>query len=157
MTWIRYETGEPPAPALRLSDARGNLFDSSTLYGHANQVIFFAHAASCSACWQTIQRFSKLAERFQALECELIAVLPQEELRSADAALNIRLLYDADGGARQKYNQLVEFDIHDKLLLCILDRYGAPSAAWIGDEADEPDLHERALQRLEYISIQCPE
>jgi hypothetical protein len=36
-------------------------------------------------------------------------------------------------------------------------RYGAPSAAWIGGEADEPDLHERALQRLDYISIQCPE
>lgn len=157
MTWIRYETGEPSAPALRLTDARGDLFDSHALNGVANQVVFFVHASSCSACWQAIQRFSELAGRFQALDCELIAVLPQSELPSASAALNLRLLLDPAGSARRKYNQLVEFDIQDKLLLCILDRYGAPSAAWVGEESDEADLHERALQRLEYISIQCPE
>lgn len=157
MTWIRYETNEPSAPVLRLTDASGYFFDSSTLNGIANQIIFFAHASSCPACWQAIRRFSELASRFRALDCEIIVVLPQSESPPAGAPPNLHLLLDPIGGARQEYNQLIEFDIQDKLLLCILDRYGAPSAAWVGDEADEPDLHNRALQRLDYISIQCPE
>jgi hypothetical protein len=42
-------------------------------------------------------------------------------------------------------------------VLVVLDQFGAPYAAWVGDEADAPGLDRQTLEWLEYIAIQCPE
>jgi len=140
MTWIRFD------PELTHS------------HGRANLVIFFAHSLACEACAAAIGEFVRLAPEFRARDAEVAVVLRDGDQAAAVNYRPVHMLIDPDGAARQQLGSLLEFDTSGKLLLVVLNVFAAPSAAWVGDDpGPEDELQQYALQRLDYISIQCPE
>jgi peroxiredoxin len=168
MTWIRFDPEELAAPLTRLFELPGASPKLAHLHGRANLVIFFAHSLECRACRAAIDEFVRLADEFKARDAEVIVVLQQGAVSHSDVshsdmaqAANFRplhMLIDRDGAARDQLGRLLEFDTRGQLLLVILNVFAAPSAAWVGDDpGPQDDLHRYALQRLDFISIQCPE
>ena len=158
MPWIRFDPFEPPAPLQRFSQLSMGAFDPERLrIENICPVIFFAHGLDCPHCREAIQGFVQLKDRLQACESEVFVVVPQADPEKLNAFEPVHIVVDPTGEARLELASLLEFDTTGKLLIFILTQDGLPSAAWFGDEADEPELHERTLSRLDYISIQCPE
>jgi hypothetical protein len=73
------------------------------------------------------------------------------------------VLADQEGIARARYADLVGVgpeapgSDHSPIMLFVLDRYGAPYAATVLDEPDDPELQVDLLEWLDFIEIQCPE
>ncbi len=90
----------------------------------------------------------------------VLAVLPEPaELLQSDPALAelpFPVLADPQESTRQAYAGLMAESLvkDDDDLLFVLDQYGCPYGALVGDS---PELHTATLQWLEYISVQCPE
>jgi hypothetical protein len=120
-------------------------------------VIFFAHGLDCPHCVEAIRGFMEVKDRLEACESEVFVVVPHAAEEDMNAFDPVHIVVDPSGEARAELAGLLEFDTEGKLLLFILNNDSSPSAAWVGDEANEPHLHERTLRRLDYISIQCPE
>lgn len=158
MTWIRFDPYEPPAPMQRLAQITTGAFDPARLNVQSIcPVIFFAHGLDCPHCRAAIQGFAGIKDRLMECEAEVFAVVPQAGQEDLKAFEPVRVVVDPNGLVRKDFAGLLEFDTDGKLLLFILNQGGAPSAAWVGDEADDPSLHDYTLKRLDYISVQCPE
>jgi len=158
MTWIRFDPEEPSAPLHRLFELSGANPQLIHTHGRANLVIFFAHDLECRACRAAIADFMRQADEYRARDAEVVVVLRQGDASQAAQFRPLHLLIDREDAARRQLGSLIEFDTRGKLLLLILNVFAAPSAAWVGDDPDLEDaLQARTLQRLDYISIQCPE
>lgn len=158
MTWIRFDPEEPAAPLHRLFELPGASPRLIHAYGRANLVIVFAHDLECRACRAAIDDFMRQADEYRARDAEVIVVLQQGDASQAAQFRPLHLLIDREGAARSQLGSLIEFDTRGQLLLVILNVFAAPSAAWVGADPElQDELQARTLQRLDYISIQCPE
>ena len=58
---------------------------------------------------------------------------------------------------RRRYADLLGADPAKDAMLFVIDRHGGIYAGTILDEPDRPELHDEALDWLEFIEVQCPE
>lgn len=156
MTWIHFDASEPPVNLARLAKIAPPGFNLEEMRERLLLVLFFSHSLDCPHCREAVAEFSRRRDELYSCSAKVIVVTPSLPLDASDF-LPIQILADPQHAARQEQAGLLEFDTHGKLLLFILNQYWVPSAAWVGDEADDPDLHERTLERLDYLSVQCPE
>lgn len=147
MTWIRFGPHEPAAPALA---------DALDLRGRASQVVFFGHGPDCSPCARLVGRIAANQATWAELGAEIVLVSPPANA-PANAPASAHSLSDRDGRLRFRYARLLEFDTTGCLFLFVLDRHGAPFAAWVGQEAPESDLVAEAANWLAFAERQCPE
>jgi hypothetical protein len=156
--WIRFDPEEPAASLNRLFALPGASPELAHLHGRANLVIFFAHSLDCRHCRAAINEFVRLSDEFKERDAVVIVALQEGDLGQAEKFRPVHLLIDRDGAARDQLGKLLEFDTRGKLLLVILNVFASPSAAWVGDDpGPEDELQQYTLQRLDYVSIQCPE
>jgi hypothetical protein len=161
-TWIRFEPGEPPAPSVELATGSGGKrgvkpsekLAVADFRGISNLVVFFAHGWSCAACRELLRRFS--VEHLW-LDAQVLAVVPILKESPPEKLAGVPALIDPGGVLHRKYATLIEFEFPGELMLFVLDSYNAPVRAWVGEEADELDLVQKAKEALDYIVIQCPE
>lgn len=156
MTWIRFEDNEPPASLQRLTEIAQPGYDLAGLRENFSLVIFFTHDLACPKCRDAVAKFARRKTELDIYSAQVFVAAPAVPSDFPDLA-PIQILSDPKEVARNELARLLEFDTQGKRLLFILNQYWVPSAAWVGDEADDPDLHERTFQRLDYLSVQCPE
>lgn len=147
--WVRFDYNEPPAPALPVRDAQGAPRSLADYRGRANVVLFFAHAAGCDACRAIARELEGARAALQRLDAELVAVWPER----ADAPGWL----DAGGELRRRYAALLEWDTRGQVLAFVLDQYGAPAGAWVGEHDQAVGLAQGAQAQLERLALRCPE
>lgn len=145
MTWIRFGPHEPAAPSLATVDLRGK----------ASQVVFFAHGPGCRDCTRLSAQLLGRSETWAELEAAIVLVSPAGDASIPGGAAFV--LSDPCGQLRHRYARLLEFDTSGCLFLFVLDRHGAPFAAWVGQEAPDVDLAGEAANWLAFAERQCPE
>lgn len=67
------------------------------------------------------------------------------------------LLADPSGSTRRAYEAVLPVVPQGQALVFVLDRFGAPYAAFASNEPDAPELQKEVQGWLAYIGIQCPE
>lgn len=146
MSWIRFGPYEQAAPALS-----GDL----DLRGRVCQLVFFEHGPGCPHCTRLVGRLAAGREVWAELGAEVVVV--SATARGPEHGYQGRFLDDSGGQLRARYARLLEFDTSGCLFLFVLDRHGAPFAAWVGPEAPEEDLTAAAANWLAFAERQCPE
>lgn len=155
MPWIRFNPLEESVIDAYLETPGGEPFSLSSLRGRSGAVVLFTHGAGCQACEIALQEFTQKQTAFRDHEAGLFLVVPGAARLPQDR--HPAMLVDATGVGRDSLASLLEFDTQAKVLLFILDRYGTPYAAWVGDDPPPEGLADEALNWLEFIAIQCPE
>ena len=95
-----------PAPAIRLNDDEGKLFDLSNVRGR-NVVLYFYPKADTSGCTLESKEFNQMAQQFAARDAVIIGVSPDK----VDAqckfkskyGFSFRLLADVEHAAAEAY------------------------------------------------------
>ncbi len=165
MQWhiFREDLRRSPAPSFRLPTNQGKSFSPDDQRGWGNLVLFFAHDRSCPICQAALQEFAARRIEYGAVEAKVVPILPSSAAQVAALTYPFPVLADPDGIARARYAGLVGMEersagsAHDPVMFFVLDRYGAPYAAGVLDEPDDPDLQAELLEWLDFIEIQCPE
>ena len=152
-----------PAPSFRLPSSQGKPFSPDDQRGWGNLVLFFGHDRTCSRCQAALQEFAARRIEYGAVEAKIVPVLPNTGAQVAALTYPFPVLADPDGAVRARYGELVGVESfgsrssHDPVMFFVLDRYGAPYAATVLDEPDDPELQLGLLEWLDFIEIQCPE
>jgi len=89
----------------------------------------------------------------------VVVPTPVAELAVAETAeaYPFPLLADPEGTTRRAYAALLPGEPDEGAMVFVLDRYGAPYAALICPEPDDPALPREVLEWLGFIELQCPE
>jgi hypothetical protein len=146
MTWVRFGPYEPAAPSLA---------DALDLRGRASQVVFFEHGPDCTDCSRLVGQLAAAEDRWAELGARVVLVSPAR--RPDSDLVGGHLLADPNRQLRARYARLLEFDTADCLFLFVLDRHGAPVAAWVGQEVPATDLASEVADWLAFAERQCPE
>lgn len=166
LTWILFDEADHrrPAPYFRLPSALRRPVALDDYRGRDNLVLFFAHSVGCLDCAAALRSFASRMPAYNKQESVILAIIPDpvEEIRNSGLLeLPFPLLADPGGAARRKYAGLMAESLVEDgdVLLFVLDRYGAPYAALVGDELGigAEGFHRETLKWLEYIELQCPE
>lgn len=159
MTWTRFDPDALTAPALDLRTTGGDPVNPAEFRGQYHLVLFFTHDAQCPACRALADRFDSMRHDLQTLDGRVLIVLPGSAGQVAEPCRgSVRRVVDPNGVSRERYGRLMPIPpFASDVMIFVLDQFGAPYAAWIGDEADRPGLDSQTLEWLEYVAIQCPE
>lgn len=161
--WIRFDEHDrnTPMPDFSLLTSREAVSCLRDWRGKSNLVIFFAHGISdCSICRMRLGEFSNRYEAYRGLDAEVLVILPDSpEVIAQDAYVShlpFPVLSDHKRIVHRLYATGLFNATPESVMFFILDRYGAPYAAWVGSELEQPVARE-AEEWLNYIEIQCPE
>ena len=166
LTWILFDEADHrrPAPYFRLPSALGRPVALDDYRGRDNLVLFFAHSVGCQDCVAALRSFASHMPAYNRQESVILAIFPDpvEEIHvSGLLDLPFPLLEDSGSAVRRKYAGLMAESLVEAgdVLLFVLDRYGAPYTALVGDELGigAEGFHRETLKWLEYIELQCPE
>lgn len=158
MTWKAFaaEVGEQPAPGFTLPSHQGRTVRREDYRQKTPLVLYFGHGASCQGCLAGLRR---LVGRYPELcehEAEVLALLAEGiagvQAMAEALAVPFPLLADTRGEVAAAYAPLLS-QLGSGLVL--LDRFGAPRAAYAG-HIDDGTLDE-VLRWLALMSYECPE
>jgi peroxiredoxin len=157
MAWIQFDSNSPKAPSIRLPTMGGNRLAVSDFRQRANVCLLFV-PAGCRGCRRFLeQSIRDPADLDYADARVLVEVSDAQIAKQMDVqSPYLHYLIDQEGKMAQQYSDLIDADAKGKVMLFILDRFGVPWAAWVGEEPDDRTWEE-ARDWLDYISIQCPE
>jgi peroxiredoxin len=156
MPWIYFARDEPPAPSLKLASLKGSWLEPSDFRGGSGLVLFFTHGLACPACLSLVQELAGAEEAVRLQEAQALVILPEEPAQSLPDLGGLQFLIDRQGLLRRAYASIFEFDVSQKAMLFILNQFGAPFRAWVGDEPDAEVLPQM-LKYLESAALLCPE
>ncbi len=151
------------APAFSLPGVHGEPVALGQQRGRSNLVLVFSDDGDCRPCAEGLRRFGEQQAAYRAHDAQVWAVLPDD--LPALAALGDelvpawpRLLADPSGATRQAYAALLpEPPADGEVMVFVLDRFGAPQAAFVTAPPGDPELHEQVLDWLAGIELECPE
>ena len=150
------------APNFRLDSARGEPVALMDYRDRSNLVLFFADGVDADTLRRVIDNFQERRFDYQAQNARVLAIVdaPRDEI-PAEAAAEARfpaLLADPGGATRATYAGLLPDTIKDQeALFFVLDRFGAPHAAFLSDRPDDPAIQDEFLDWLFGIELECPE
>lgn len=156
MPWIYFERDEPPTPSLRLPTPDGDLLEPSDFRGGSSLVVLFTHGLRCSACSAWIDEVVIASSELRKQGAEVLVVVPQLPERPLRDLGQLHLLVDDQGALRKAYASIFEFDVAGQVMSFILNQFGAPFRAWIGEEP-EIGVLPQMLKYLEAAALLCPE
>jgi AhpD family alkylhydroperoxidase len=156
MPWIYFGRDELPAPTLKLPTLVGELVEPADFRGTSALVLFFSHGQACRACLRLHQELAQAAGALRVQGAEGVVVLPGASKAALPATGALPYLMDAAGALRRAYTAIFEFDVSNQAMLFILNQFGAPFRAWVGDEPDH-ELIPQMLKYLESAALLCPE
>lgn len=156
MTWIYFGRDELPAPTLKLPSLDGDALEPADFRLVSALVLFFSHGAGCQACRDLVEHLARVAGVLRLQGAEALVILPQAGATVQAASPHLHRLLDAQGRLRQAYAQIFEFDVSSMAMLFILNQFGAPFRAWVGNEP-HGELVPQMLKVLESAALLCPE
>ena len=157
MPWSSFGPHEHSAPSARLTSLEGEAVEIADFRGRANLVVVFVDSVSRAGYRRLIQQFAARRSELQALDAETLIIVPPDTDPLQSDSAGLYLLVDSQDDLRRRYADLTEQDTDSRELLFVLDRFGAPYAAWMGELADETGLVDEAFEWLEFVELQCPE
>jgi thioredoxin-dependent peroxiredoxin len=169
MTWVYFEDSDrqTAAPAFTLERTGGGRISLYDYYERSSLVVLFPSGRADDAVkpdsQEALQRFAARLEEIEREGAEVVAVLPDMALAldspGCENALPFPLLADPGGRVREKYAGLMVAELvpPGSALLYVLDVYGVPWAAYVGERLDEDSLVDEVLSWLVFIGVQCPE
>jgi hypothetical protein len=156
MPWIYFERDELPAPSLKLAALNGDRLEPADFRGVSALVLFFSHGPACSSCSKLVEDLSQIAGVLRLQGAEALVILPAADEFAPPAAGASHLLVDEHGSLRRVYTAIFEFDVTGQAMLFILNQFGAPFRAWVGEEP-EAEIIPQILKYLESAALLCPE
>lgn len=160
-TWIHFELIEsnPPAPFVSLVSIQGYSVNLSQYRSRYNLVVYFPVALETGL--RAIPSFTARLNDYWAESAKVLVIFPdqgdQTTILAKAGDFPFPLLVDKANSARQSYLNLLPDGINTGSVLFILDRYGSPYAALVGEDPDTDNLQDQILEWLEFIELQCPE
>jgi peroxiredoxin len=162
LSWIEFDPEALPAPSLSLATPDGKALRPGDFRGRSNLVLFFSHQADCAGCRDLVSSLIDSQARLRALDAAVLIIQPEAQAQGEQMA--VQYVIDVDDRLREAYARLLPQTDEQRAhtdqppaLLFVLDRYGAPVAAWAGDQPDSDELVPALLEWLEFIGVQCPE
>ena len=148
-----------PIPTRTLPSAWGSPFSLEQTRGRTQAAVFFAHAADCLACrGYAGQLRAELTAMEDAGAAPLVVV--NDEIGAARGwspeLPGVRILADADGAWKEAVARAIGV-APVQVMLLVLDRYGAPRATSLADEAGGLTVPSEATAWLRYLILECPE
>lgn len=154
MTWVQFSHTEEPLPPVELTTLPGEKLRLDRFRGQTNLVLLYLHGWDCPVCREVLDRFSAASG---SLDAGLVAVFRSRRQAPKQDPDGLQALLDESGRLHRELTGLLEFDLPGELMMYVLNRDSVPVRAWIGAEADEADLLQKAREALDFILIQCPE
>jgi glutaredoxin len=149
-----------PLPLWILPSVGGNSVSLESIKGRQQAVIFFAHDATCLACYGYAKRLAKQCEALAEAEAIPIVVVRSEPEDAAhwrrEIADDVMILADAAGA--WKAAVAVALDQPPGLAaLVVVDRFAAPRAGSFAAEAGGLISPADATDWLRFLVLECPE
>jgi peroxiredoxin len=163
VTWVYFEDGDRQvsAPVFSLEQLGGSPVALQDFYEGFSLVLLFTAESSISR--KVLERFAARLDEIERQGSQVLALLPVSleglKLKFDVEDLPYPLLADKEGYVRSKYAGLMVAELvpEGSAFLFILDTYGAPWAAYVGENLESEDLIDEVLSWLSFIGIQCPE
>jgi peroxiredoxin len=163
MTWVYFEDGDrqTAAPAFSLERSGGGRVSLNDFYEESCLVLLFPQDAP--GALGAVERFGGRLDEIERQGAQIVALIRdtggKASLPFDAASLSFPLLSDPGGRVWAEYAGLMvpELVPEGSALLYVLDVYGAPWAAYIGESLDEDGLLDEVLSWLVFIGVQCPE
>jgi peroxiredoxin len=167
--WIRFDEEDrfSPSPGFCLESLERKRVCLSDFKGDCNLVVVFSHGVDCSSCMSFLDSFRSRQEAYKKEDTRVLFIFPNSagDLKGffrediSFAGRHIELLADPEQKTRAAYAGLMAKSLVSEgdAMQFVLDMYGAPYAAFVNRELDEPSLHEDTLRWLVFIGMQCPE
>jgi peroxiredoxin len=164
VVWHRFDEAAQRglAPGFDLPSGSGHPVSFASFRNRSNLVFVFLPPKGSGFTRRFIQEMFDHREAYQDRDSKVVVFL-QEGVSGLKAlhdqhGPSIYLLADEDGWTRSRYASLLsENGSEEGLLIFVLDRYGAPFAAYDGDPGYTPIPHEEVLDWVDFIELQCPE
>lgn len=156
MPWIYFGRDELPAPTLQLTALDGERLEPADFRGVSALVLFFSHGATCPACSAWADELCQAAGVLRLQGAEALVILPGVQEAAPSPAGALQWLLDEQEALHRAYAAIFEFDVTGQAMLFILNQFGAPFRAWVGDEPDH-ELIPQMLKYLESAALLCPE
>jgi hypothetical protein len=169
MLWIRFdeEDRRSAAPQFCLNSIQGERHCLEDLYEENNLVLVFIHNLSIPESRSLIQTFEEQEMEYREQGSKIYFIFQLQDgqtgndgfLSRLNPEVRTRILIDPGGITRISYANLMSASLvkGEDTVIFVLDAYGAPYTAAIGEKFEGEELHREILSWLQYINIQCPE
>jgi peroxiredoxin len=163
MKWHTFSEGQRRrrAPDFPLTTIQGRTVALDDYRGQHNLVLFFTHNGDCASCEALLRDFAARRADYRAQDAQVVAIVSATAANvgrlQAELNLSYPLLADPQADAHRAYMHLIPDEPGEKSAVFVIDRYGAPYAALIDADPDDPTVHEEILDWLAFIEVQCPE
>lgn len=146
-------------PVRHLDDERGGPFSLEQLRGRSQVALFLAHGAECLACYGYARQLTRRGEAFAEADGLPLIVIAGDPAESGwrhgiDDAVTI--LGDPDGAWKRDVATCIGAHAGDAILV-LLDRFGAPRAGSMAEEAGGLIDPAAAVDWLQFLAQECPE
>jgi peroxiredoxin len=161
MRWINLSGSENSirAPYFRLLSASGEPYHLDQFRGRYNLILFFGHSLQCPACYEMLRQFSVLRDDYLDRNAKVLSIWSQDEALIMPTKKMIDfpiILLDDQQITRRLYYDFIASEDRQDAMIFVMDRFGSPFAAAVGDEFDIT-IHDEILNWLDFIELQCPE
>ncbi len=148
-------------PTFTLTEASGQVVDTSRYKQRKNLVLVFLHGSDCEFCQRVARAFQFFASRYREENAEVLLILPE---RLGDARrfkenldLPFKVLADEAVSTLAKYVEAAAEENEPLVAVIVTDRFGALIDQWFSArESSFPDVP-RFLTSLNQAEIECPE
>ncbi len=151
-----------PVPLLTLVDAEGGAFALNQFRGRRQLAVFFAHSADCRACAGYARQLAAVRDQLADADSRAFAIVPGGPAEAAywraEATDRIPILADRNGRWKESIAAYLQLDADGRgAMLVALDRFLAPRAASIADDAGGLITPGQAVEWLEFAALECAE
>ncbi|GAB4569620.1 MAG: hypothetical protein Kow0047_22920 [Anaerolineae bacterium] len=149
---------QQPAPDVHLSTADGLSFHLRALRHQTPVIMLFIHSLNCERCHQAVERYRQAYPSLAAWDARIVVISRQVEDPSSAAALEpLTILCDPADAVFARYLSASPSSPTAATAIVVLDRYNAPEAWQVAEEADALMAPDEALEWVQHGELACPE
>lgn len=141
------------APDFLLADAKGRMVARSHYRDRCSLLLFFLDPSDCNDAAGAIRLVESRKAGWAEIGGRAFVILAERD--ASGLAGYDEVIFDTDGVVTARYADLIGAR-NNRCFLIVLDRYGAPHAAFDGSPF-QVDFGERLQQELTALYYDCPE
>lgn len=149
-----------PVPLRSLPDVTGGCFSLESIRGRSQAAIFFAHGATCLACYGYAKQLARQREALAEADAIPIVVVGSEPAAASswrhEIVDDVAILADATNAWKSAVTGALK-EPPGSAALVIVDRFAAPRAGSFAVEAGGLISPAEAADWLRFLALECPE
>ena len=147
-------------PVRHLDAVGDGRFSLEQLRGRRQVALFLGHGADCLACFGYARQLARRQESLAEAD-GLPLIVVAGEIAAAEGWRHgidddVTILADPNGAWKREVATVIGADAGDAILL-LLDRYGAPRAGSMAEEAGGLIDPSEGIEWLRFLALECPE